>query len=80
MIDYSNIFYLQLRSSRQRCSVRKGVLRNFAKSTGKHFCQNLFFNKVPGQPSCNFINKETLEQVFSCEFCQIPKIRTRFLT
>ena len=32
----------------QRCSVRKGVLRNFAKFTGKHLCQSLFFNKVAG--------------------------------
>ena len=33
-------------TSHQRCSVRKGVLRNFAKFTGKHLCQSLFFNKV----------------------------------
>ena len=25
---------------------KKGVLRNFAKFTGKHLCQRLFFNKV----------------------------------
>ena len=37
-----------LRSSHQRCSVRKGVLRNFANFTGKHLCQSLFFNKVAG--------------------------------
>ena len=30
------------------CSVRKGVLRNFAKFTGKHLCQSRFFNKVVG--------------------------------
>ena len=24
---------------------KKGVLRNFAKFTGKHLCQSLFFNK-----------------------------------
>ena len=29
------------RSSLQRCSVRKDVLRNFAKFTGKHLCQSL---------------------------------------
>ena len=27
---------------------KKGVLRNFAKFTGKHLCQSLFFNKVAG--------------------------------
>ena len=36
-----------LRSSR-RCSVKKGVLRNFAKFTAKHLCQSLSFNKVAG--------------------------------
>ena len=33
------------RSSHWRCSVKKGVLRNFAKFTGKHLCQSLFFKK-----------------------------------
>ena len=28
-----------------RCSVRKGVLGNFTKFTGKHLCQSLFLNK-----------------------------------
>ena len=50
------------------CYMKKGVLKNLAKFTGKHLCQSLFFNKVAGQ-ACNFIKKETLAQVFSCEFC-----------
>ena len=33
------------RSSHQRRSMKKGVLRNFAKFTGKRLCQSLFFNK-----------------------------------
>ena len=37
-----------LRSSHQSCSVRIGVVRNFTKSTGKHLCKSLFFNKVAG--------------------------------
>ena len=36
------------RSSHRRCSERKGVLSNFAKFTGKHLCQSLFFNEVAG--------------------------------
>ena len=31
----------------RRCS-EKGVLRSFAKFTGKHLCQSLFFNNVAG--------------------------------
>ena len=59
------------RSSHRRCSVRKGVLRNFVKLTGKHLCQSLFFNKAAGL--CNFIKKETMAQVFSCKFCESPE-------
>ena len=33
------------RSGHRRNSVGKGVLRDFAKFTGKHLCQSLFFNK-----------------------------------
>ena len=32
----------------QMCSVKKGVLRNFAKFTVKHLYQSLLFNKVTG--------------------------------
>ena len=46
----------EITSSHRRYSVRKGVLRNFPKFTGKHLC---------------FISKETLTQVFSCEFYKI---------
>ena len=38
------------------------VQRCPVKFTGKHLCQ-----------ACNFIKKETLAQVFSCEFCEISK-------
>ena len=64
------------RNSHERCSIKKGVLWNFTKHLWKHLrkhlrkhlCQSLFFNKA-----CNFIKKETLTQVFSCEFCEISK-------
>ena len=36
-------------SNHRRCSFRKGALRNFAKFTGKHLWQSLFFNKVAVQ-------------------------------
>ena len=37
-----------IRSSHRICYVRKSVLRNFAKLTGKHLYQSLFFNKIAG--------------------------------
>ena len=35
-----------VRSSHPEVFCKKGVLRNFAKFTGKHLCQRPFFNKV----------------------------------
>ena len=42
-------------------SWKKGVLRDLTKFTGKQLCQSLF------------IKKDTLAQVFSCEFCEISQ-------
>ena len=44
--------------------MKKGVVENFAKFTGKHLFR---------PQACNFIKKETVAQVFSCEFCEIFK-------
>ena len=67
LIGLSNV-----RSSHWRCSVIQGVLRNFAKFTGKRLRQSLIFNKVAGW-CLELIKEETLAQVFSCEFCKISK-------
>ena len=50
---------------------KKGVLRNFAKFTGKQLRQSLFLIKQA--EAWNVINKETPAQVFSCEFNKISK-------
>ena len=66
------IHQIYYRSSHRNCSVRKDVLRNFAKFTEKHLCQSLFYNKVAGlRPA--FLLKKTPTQVFSCEFFKISK-------
>ena len=41
-------FVYNTRAIAQRSSFKKVVLKNFAKFTGKHQCQGLFFNKVAG--------------------------------
>ena len=51
------ILHAICRSSHRRWSVRKGVLRNFAKFTGKHLCQSLFFNKVEGLRAATLLKK-----------------------
>ena len=45
---------VRLRSSHRRCSVERGVLRNFAKFTGKHLCQTLAMLKCLTWPSLKF--------------------------
>ena len=67
--------YQDFEAVAQRCSVVKAIPRNFAKFTGKHLCQSLFFNKVAGlrPEACHFIKKGTLARVFSCEFYETSK-------
>ena len=57
------------RNSHQRCSMKKGVLRNFAKFT---YARTSFLIELQTE-ACNFVNKETLVQLFYCEFCEISK-------
>ena len=52
------------RSSHRRCSVKKGVLKNFAKVTEKHLCWSLFLIKRL-QYKCFPVKFENfLEQLF----------------
>ena len=45
---YWNVFLnIRDRSSHQRCSMKKGALRNFANFTGKHLCQSLWLRWFP---------------------------------
>ena len=65
-----------LRSSHQRCSIKKGVLRNFVKFTGKHPCQSLFFNKVASPAT--LLKKRLWHSCFPVNFAEF--LRTPFLT
>ena len=49
ILDTLTLQKITFRSSHRKCSVRKDVLKTFAKFTEKHLCQSLFFNKVVGQ-------------------------------
>ena len=69
-IKHSGVFF---RSSRLEVFCKKVVLGNFKKFRGKHLRQSLFFNKVAGLRLAILFKKESLAQVFSCEFCEISK-------
>ena len=63
----------QFRSSHQRCSVRKGALRNFAKLTGKHKCQSLYLIKL--QAFCSgLLFKHKLNLRSSRWSCSVKKV------
>ena len=63
------------RSNHRRCSVKNDVLRNFAKFTGKHLCQSLFFNKVASVPATLLI-KSLWHRCFPVNFAKF--VRTLF--
>ena len=66
------------RSSHGRCSLRKGVLRNFVKFTGKYLCQSILFNKVAGLRPATLLKKKLWHRRFPINF---PKfLRTPFFT
>ena len=65
------------RSSHQRCSVKKGVPRNFAKFTGKHLCRRLFFNKVAGLGFATLLTKNFWYRFFPVNFAKF--LRTPFI-
>ena len=56
---------------------KKGVLRNFAKFTGKHLCQSLFFNKVPSLRAATLLKKRLWYWCFPKNFTKFQ--RTPFL-
>ena len=65
-------------SSRPEVFCKKGVLRDFAKFTGKHLCQRLFFDKVAGLRSATFLKKRLGHRCFPVNFAKF--LRTHFLT
>ena len=61
--------------------LKRGIMFNYVKCH-LYFCIgyldlklqiNFFYLQKQSSQACNFIEKETLAQVFSCEFCEISK-------
>ena len=64
------------RGRHRRCSLRKCLLRNFAKFTEKHLRQSLFFNKSCLWPA-TLLKKRLWRRCFSVDFAKF--LRTPFL-
>ena len=61
--------------------MKKGILKNFSKFTGKHLCHSLIFNKVAGLMSANLLkirpatllNKRLQHRCFPVNFVKFLK-------
>ena len=63
----------KIRSSHQRCSVKK-VFLDFLQNSQENSCASLFLNKVARLSTATLLKKRPWQaQVFSCEFCKIFK-------
>ena len=52
---------------------KKGVLKNFAKFTGKYLCQNIFFNKVVGIRLAILLKKRLWQKCFPVNFVKFSR-------
>ena len=70
MTVFATAVQMTTRSSHQRCSIRKGVLRNFATFTGKHLCQVLFYNKVACPEPATLLKERLWRRCFPMNFAK----------
>ena len=54
--------------------MKKGVLRNFPKFTGKHLCNSLFFNKVADLSPATLLEKKLWNRCFPVNFRNLLEI------
>ena len=59
------------KSNHWRCSVKKSVLKIFARFTGKDLCWSFFLIKSQTHRSATLLKRDS--QVFSCEICKIVR-------
>ena len=75
LLANSNVLFF--RSSHQRYFVRKGLLKNFAKFTGKHLCQSLFLIMFQAPPE-TLLKKRLWHRCFPVNFAKF--LKASFLT
>ena len=64
LFNANSTVFLFFRSCRPEVLCKIGVFRNFAKFTGKHLCQSLFFDKVAGLSPATLLKKRSGTSVF----------------
>ena len=59
------------RSSHPEVFCKKGVVKNFAKFTGKHLCWSLFLNKVTGFKTATLLKERIQHKCFPVNFSKL---------
>ena len=67
-----NFASIKSRSSHLRFSIKKGVVRNFAKFTGNNLCPSFYFNKVAGLRPATLSKKRLWHRCFPVNFAKFP--------
>ena len=62
------IYHVTEAVRRREVFCKSQVLKNFAKFTGKHLCQSLFFNKVVGLKPATLLKMRLWHRCFSVNF------------
>ena len=73
---FSPMFHFCIQAVVQRCSVKKVFLEISQNFTGKHLCQNIFFNEVAGLRPATLLKKRLWHRRFPVNFVKI--LRTSF--
>ena len=68
LFSSATIYICIYRTNHRSCSVKKVVLTNFAKFTGKNLRESLFFNKVAGLRPANLLKKRLWHRCFAVSF------------
>ena len=71
--SFSYVFFEMLY---RKCSLKKVILRSFAKITRKHMCQSLLFNEVAGLKPATLLKKRLCYRCFVVNFAKF--LRTPF--
>ena len=66
-VTFFNFVYM-IRSSHQKCSMKK-VFSKIFQNSQENTCARVSFLIKLQVSACSFIKKENLAKVFSCEFC-----------
>ena len=65
--------FFNCRSSHQRCSIKKDVLKKFTNFTGKHLCQSLCFNKLASLRPTSWLKKRLWHRCFPINFVKFSR-------